>query len=229
MEEIRQQLKDFCDCLPEHYSKTLFERAVDEMIHLVSIMTCWTQDPCDTFLNSARTEYMDVEKFDPCSCAGGIAEFEPYYVPIEPDSFAVTLIERDGINVIETPIPASSTNYYDGKLLIDLRGYAVFGDCGCQREYKLKIEYFAGYELLPDCLLQLFCDLLHVIMDKNKCDCSACQACKNHEDVEIHFDDDVRPTVEKYLKALVLSGYEQQLGLISLCGRKSSDIWGVVV
>ena len=48
MDEIIEQLKEFCDCFPCDEDNKL-EKTVKEAIHLISLLTCWTQRPCETF------------------------------------------------------------------------------------------------------------------------------------------------------------------------------------
>lgn len=233
-EEIIEQLRDYCDCIPEMDDDVLAKN-VEEMIWLISNITCWSNSPCETLLNSERVEYVDVAEFDPCSC-GGITEFHPfYYSPIDPNSFEVFLIKIDGVNEESERI---SSNYYGyseskGILRIDVRPYVQIGNCGgCNPEYRLQIRYNAGYEKLPECLLQLFCDLLHTIYTKNNCDCSSCQACKlstNEGEFDFAPDDEVSPKLKNYLNILIESAYRRQLGLLSLCHRKSFNKWGFVV
>lgn len=231
MTAVVEQLNDFCDCLPD-MKEDVLERNVLEMISLISNLTCWTQQPCETFLNSERVEFIDFDQFDPCSCNGGIVEFTPYYHPFQSDTFKVTLIEQDGINETATELDASDFAYSDtfGVLRINLRDYVSNSKCGCSGASKLMITYDAGYESIPECLLQIFCDLLHVITVKNSCDCSACQACTGEDDVTIEYseDDDVSPKLSVYLNSLIESGYKKQLGLISLC-QGCNEIWGLVV
>lgn len=236
MTPIVEQLKDYCNCLPEKLTKddTLIERNISELIHLISLITCWTQEPCETFLNSARSEIIDVGNIDHCSCDGGIVEFTPYYAPFYPDTFKVYLISQSGLTTEKTEIPDTSFAYDEvfDVLRIDLSEYIENDKCTCcPPKYKLLIEYDAGYEEIPECLLQLFCDLLHVVYDKNNCDCSTCQACTGSDDVEIDYsdDDEVSPMLSVYLDTLIASAYKEQLGLISLCGRCRNTFLGLVI
>lgn len=228
-DEIIEQLKDYCDCLPD-MDDLLLEKNIIEMINLISVMTCWTQVPCETFLMSERTEMIDVKPFDPCDCDGGLFEFVPFYEPVDSMSFQVFLIETQGVNETVTELSEDSFNYSEtfGKLRIDLNGYVMSDNCCCPPDYKLLIRYYAGYELLPDCLLPLFCDLLHVLYEKNRCDCSACQVCDKGTDVIVEYDDEVSENLGKYLDRLIEWGFKRQLGLISLC-HKYNDGWCVVV
>jgi hypothetical protein len=229
MFEIIEQLQDYCDCLPET-EDGVFEKNVKELINLISILTCWTQKPCENFLNAERVETLDIEHFDPCSCENGIMEFSPFYTPFDPLSFEVFLVKQEGVNETVEPLDIADYMYSDtfGVLRINISKYIKNIKCGCPENYKLVIKYIAGYELLPDCLLQLFCDLLHIIADKNNCDCSACQACGKGDEAVIEFDSEVAKDLDFYLRKLVENGYRNQLGLISLCGRNFKS-WGSVL
>lgn len=233
-EEIIEQLKSYCDCVPEMDDDVL-ARNVEEMIWLISNITCWSNKPCETLLNSERIEYLEIEAFDPCSC-DGITVFNPYYNdPIDSKSFEVFLITVNGVKEDSERISSDYFSYSDseGILRIDPRPYMRFGSCGgCNFKQRLMIKYNAGYERLPECLLQLFCDLLHVIYSKNNCDCSSCQTCQSATNKgEISFDDgdEVSPKLGIYLNFLVEAAYKRQLGLISLCNRKIFNRWGTVI
>lgn len=236
MDTIYEQLLDSCDCLPDMEDDDIFHRNVDEMISLVSSLTCWKRGKktiCETFLNSERIEMIDIESFDKCSCDGGVVKFNPYYEPLNPETFQVEVIEVKGIEEYSSPVDPTDYNYLKTleELRIDVSNYVTSNDCGCGSEWKLRITYDAGYDLIPECLLQLFCDILHVIYAKNECECGTCQACKSDgNDIEIEYaeGDEVSPMIGTYLNNLILGAYKEQLGMISLCYRQSG-IWGVVV
>lgn len=226
---VYEQLKDFCDCLPE-MEDDVFERNVDELIHLISILTCWEQSTCETFLNSERVEYTCMGEIDPCACYGGVVSFVPYYRPFQADTFRVDLIEIRGIEETETPITDFAYIEALGELRIDLSGHVTNAECGCGPERRLRVQYDAGYSQLPDCLVQIFCDMLHVIAKKNECDCEKCQACEGGEDVTIEYaeGDTLSPILNTYFNNLLAAGFKQQLGFMSLCDF-APEIWGVVV
>lgn len=239
-QNIREQLEDYCDCIggyPEETWKQIYERDLNELIHLISLITCWEQQPCETFLNSERQEIVDLYHYKKCGCDAGIIEFKPYYRPYEADTMNVKLVELLGVEETVIEIDPSDVAYSETFKLfrINIGKYVKNGKCECRGKYKLIFEYVAGYELLPDCLLQLFCDLLHVMYDKNRCDCSACQACKgdslDNDDVVIEYvdGDEVSPNLKKYLDALIAAGYKKQLGLMSICSGKNYDVWGCVI
>ena len=91
------------------------------------------------------------------------------------------------------------------------------------------VLYDAGFEELPQCLLQLFCDLIHVIYNKNNCDCHACATCQDNSDSGFIANETMTTDelVESYLNKLVIDSYRKQLGLISLCGKSLEQIWGL--
>lgn len=244
MTRVTEQLLDFCDCIDGDFGRDrpedieALERNVEELIRLVSILTCWTQHPCETFLNSSRTEYIDVREIKRCSCEGGIVEFTPFYYPFNPSSFQVWLVKIDGVKEELIEIDEDDFSYIQSKDLVrvDLIDYVRFDKCSCPSEYKLKIVYDAGFDEIPECLLKLFCDLLHIIYMKNKCTCEACHACQaGATDTTVVFDPETNPTItpqiENYLNTTLYNAYINQLALISICGRSQLDtrIWGVIV
>lgn len=239
MDAVVQQLSDYCECIKDlNKDELVLQRNIEELIQLVSIATCWTREPCETFLNSSRTEYIDIGTVDKCKCNGGLIVFKPYYYPFNKGSFMVTLVKIDGIHEELIPIHDEDYGYIMSKdhLRVDLSNYATQDKCGCESEYRLMITYDAGFETIPDCLLKVFCDLLSIIFDKNDCSCEACQACKaGGSDVVIEFDSDevvaITPKIQSYLTNFLVESYSKQLGLISICGRdlKDTELWGFVI
>lgn len=238
-EEVIEQLLDYCECIKDlGKDPAELERNVAELIQLISIQTCWAQSPCETFLNSERTEYMEVGDICKCSCDGTVVEFLPFYYPFNPLSFKVELIRLEGIKEEVTGIAEEDFAFITslGILRIDLRDYVEGQNkCSCKVDFRLRITYDAGFELIPDCLLKLFCDLLGVIYRKNTCTCGHCAACNagNDDDVPAIYteEDTISPTIDDYLDRVILDSYRDQLALISLCGRSRKDYnWlGVVV
>lgn len=239
MDAVVQQLSDYCDCIKDlNKDGLVLQQNVEELIQLVSIATCWTREPCETFLNSSRTEVIKVGDIDKCKCNGGLVVFEPYYYPFNADSFEVTLVKIDGVREELIPIDSEDFGYIlsEEHLRIDLKSYVTQDKCSCESEFRLIITYDAGFETIPDCLLKVFCDLLHIIFDKNKCTCEACQACKaGGTDVIIEFDENevisITPKIQNYLTNFLFEAYAKQLSLISICGRdaKTTELWGFVI
>lgn len=218
-----EQLKAYCDCVDVR------EEDVEELIHLVSVMTCWAKDPCETFLKSERMEVIDLPECVEC----GAFEFIPFYAPFDAESFTFTLVKTEGIN--ETAIPISDFSYSEMRegFLVDLPlpdCRCLPCKCGCQPTYKLLVRYDAGYEGIPDCLLPLFCDMLKIIREKNNCDCSECQTCGSDEIVEVNYTEvaDMEDRLKGFYMEIMIQNYKNLLGMISLCQRQKR-VWGFVV
>lgn len=237
MDAIVEQLRENCDCFPdENVDEIQFEKLVAELIHLVSVMTCWTNSLCETFLNGEREEIFDAERVNLCTCDQGMLEFEPFYVPIYPETITAQLVIQNGVQDEVIIVSEEDIGYSEtfGHVRINYQKYLKIDNCCCPENAKLVIRYVAGYEELPECLLPLFCDMLHIVYDKNDCSCDKCQECTqkySDDEVEIYSDDDlkVEVNIEKTLNNLIRYAYTNSLGLMSLCGRKQYRIWGVVV
>jgi len=243
-EEIADQLEAYCDCLPDKLKRKDLVKLLEEMIWVISNQTCWANKPCETFLNSQREEVFETEAFAPCSCEGVFAFFPYYYFPIDPQSFEVFFVTLDGVEESVEQVKPKDYHYSEvtGQLKVDLRPF-MGGEncCHCPKDYKLLVLYHAGYERLPECLLQLFCEILQLFYHKNNCDCESCQGCKTKpsvggtsgavfEDAEaLERMQDTTARVERYLMRLIAKSYQRQLGLLSLCGRRRVYAWGEVI
>lgn len=235
---IVEQLGNECRCLKDiNRDSDLFAYVVKDMINLVSQLTCWQQNPCETFLLEEREEFFDIGDYEQCGCNAGIVEIEPFYSPIEPGSMKITLLELNGTEVREIDLPDSAFFYnvaWGNTVKINIKEYIRNGECCCPLQYKLRATYYAGYSDIPDCLLPLFCGLLHVVYDKNNCECSTCAACASTEDVvvtaEYNGGDNISKLIDNYYTNIVLVAFKKQLGLISLCrARLENQVWGVTV
>ena len=219
-----EQLTEYCDCLDVN------ERDVNELINLISIYTCWTQKPCETFLLSERREVVDLPN---CVCDCDVFEFEPFYAPFDKDSFTFTLIEQNGINEDSSLITSFTYSEADEKFRLELPlpDCRCKPRCGCESNYKLVVTYLAGYSEIPECLLPLFCEALQWIAEKNKCDCDDCDACnpndRNSEGVIDYTT--LTGRLQDHFLSVFTRQYFSQLGLISLCQRYKGELWGVVV
>lgn len=222
---VYEQLGKYCDCLEK-----VSDDDIDELINLVSMATCWCLKPCETFLSSDRTEIIPLPNcLDDC----GIFTFEPYFVPFVPESFSFTLVEVVGID--ETLIPITTFSYSETKeifrLDLPLENCKCKPNCGCEPEYYLKVDYVAGFEEIPDCLLPAFCEAIQYIIERRECDCDECQECKNYdEQTEVLIDNAAQITnqLKVFFVNLLSEQYKRQLALISLCDQRYS-IWGTVV
>lgn len=224
---IYEQLNEYCDCLKDEFSN----RDVDELINLISSYTCWAQNPCDTFLQSERRQ---VEELPNCTKDCDVYEFTPFFAPFDKDSFTFTLIEQNGIQETATPITDYVYSEVDGnfRLELPLPACNCKPNCGCESKFKLLVTYIAGYELIPECLLPLFCEALQWIAEKNKCDCECekCEPCDQtyREQRQIDYTRLTGRLHEHFLTVLTAQ-YFRQLALISLCQKYKGQLWGVVV
>lgn len=221
---IYEQLTDYCNCLAD-----IKDSDVDELIHLISSYTGWAQHTCETFLVEERKEVIDVPD---CICNCDVFEFEPFYAPFDPTSFVFTLVEQNGIQETTTEITDYIYSTVDEKFRLEL----PLPDCkcnapvcGCKSKFKLFVTYNAGYELIPDCLLPLFCEALQWIMEKNRCDCTECPPCDTNyqEEGRINYATLTGRLQEHFFTVLTVQ-YFRQLSLISLA-RRRGYLWSVVV
>lgn len=221
---IFKQLSDYCDCLD------VKESDVNELINMISVKTCWASkdDVCGTFLTGERKEVVELPN---CVCDCDVFTFEPRFTPFEPDSFTFTVIEQEGITETATEITDFAYSVVDEvfRMELPLPQCGCKADCGCEKTYKLLVTYIAGYDLIPECLLPVFCEALQWIKDKNTCDCSECEPCNsdNTEVGEIDYSTLTGRLQDYFLDTLAVQ-YEKQLAFISVCKWKE-DLWAVVV
>ena len=208
-----EQLLQFCTCVEE-----ATDRDVTDMINVVSLATGWALNPCETFELGERREVIDLP-----SCMDCPYEFSPYYAPFDADSFTFTLIKRKGLDEERTSL--TDFRYigfdgrdmkYEGSFLVDTGlpkcNCTCGDDCGCPTEYKLLVEYDAGYDTLPECLLPAFCDLLTVTT----------------QEIKYPSGDLVSVFLETDFAKMLVEQYKNQLGMMSLL-KYHHDVWGFVV
>lgn len=222
---IYEQLSEKCNCI-----RDFKETDVDELINLVSVYTCWTQSPCETFLSNDRREVVDLpDCMDECE----VFTFEPFYYPFNPKSFSFTLITQTGIEEQTTQITDFAYSEIDGnfKMVLPIPSCKCCRpQCGCPTTYKLLVTYVAGYEQLPDCLIPIFCEALQYIKEKNNCDCDKCLTCENkYEDdktaILVYDAATLTDQLKNYFIRVLTEQYKRQLSLISLC-RRPNELWG---
>lgn len=221
---IYDQLSEYCGCVDVQ------ESDVDEMIHLISMATGWGSTPCDTFLVGNRKEVLDLE-----DCIDCPIEFKPYYHPYDPESFSFKRVEIDGLEETTTDLDFGYIES-EGLFRIDtgLSDCACRTTCGCTPKYKLLVEYTAGYELIPDCLLPVFCNLIEVIHAKKSCDCEDCGCETNYGEadqqpvIKYKNGDVVTVFLENDLGKMLVEQYKMQIGMLSLF-TPPPRMWGVFV
>lgn len=214
---IYEQLKDYCDC------EKVEEKDVDELIGLISMATCWREEPCDTFLNEERQEVIDLpDCMDDCD----VFEFAPHYHPFDKDTFSFTLVETKGMDEKSYPITDFVYSEIDEvfRMQFDQIPNCECGcdPCGCETKYRLVVTYMAGYSEIPDCLLPIFCEALHWVEEKNNCDCEDCQPCKERDYLQAQERDlaygvSLTDRLADFFLKFLTHQYIRELSLISLC------------
>lgn len=225
---VKEQLAEYCNCIDVE------DKDVDELIHLISVYTCWTGKVCDTFLSAERREVVDLPD---CVCDCDVFTFEPFYEPFDPESFTFTLITQDGTDETATVLEDFGYSVADENFRIRLPlqncKCGCNYECGCPPKYKLLVTYIAGYEEIPDCLLPIFCEALQWIKFKNTCDCSECQPCQDDSTERKYYEFDyttLTGTLQEYFLRVLTMQYRNMLSLISLCDHKDKQkFWAVVV
>lgn len=216
---IYDQLKDYCDCTE------VKEADVDELVSLISMATGWQTNPCDSFLSGERREVIDLP-----SCSDCPITFEPYYHPFVPESFRFYLAKTEGVSETVTEITDFSL-HADGKFYVDTGLPSCScgcSTCGCEPEYKMIVEYIAGYEDLPECLLPVFCAVLELIKEKNKCGCPGDCPCEGEEEINNVAGDVLTANLFTDITELLVDQYKRQIATLSLY-RSTNAIWGCVV
>lgn len=219
---VLEQITEYCDCT------SFTSKDVDELIIMISSYTCWAQNPCETFLQSERKEVIDLPN---CADKCDIFTFEPFYAPFDATTFTFTLVEQNGLDEIVTEITDYVYSVVDGsfRIKLPLPDCTCTPKCGCESKFKLLVTYVAGYELIPDCLLPIFCEALQYIAEKNKCDCQECDVCDDARTSETYIDETtLTGHLQVYFLQVLAAQYKRQLSLISLC-QKRNVLWGVVV
>lgn len=219
---IYDQLKDFCPCVED-----ITEDDVAEMVNVISMATGWLREPCETFLKGKRREVIDLP-----SCADCPVTFTPYYHPYDPESFKFYLVKIEGVEEEVTEITSFRYSNVDSLFRVDTglpSCRCACGPCGCPPEYRMVVEYVAGYDEIPDCLLPVFCDVLEVIKAKNKCECCADCGCDTESnEPEYPAGDVVSAALEIDIGKLLVEQYKNQLGMLSLI-KLPVPLWGVVI
>lgn len=243
-DEIIEQLRDYCECIGDLDTDNIakrqqVERNLTELIRLVSILTCWAsgkiqkfsggcccENYCDSFLMQPREEVFEPEIVRSCTCGNGIVKVSPYYRMIRPETITVSIHYRNGIELEEVPVGEYSFDPYEETLWIDLSEYLT-DSCDCREIVRVVVNYEAGFERLPECLLPVFCEMLQYMNDMNRCNCESCSSCEMREDSE-EPDEKNQKDVWFWVRKNLYEAWSRQLEMISLCQARSR-LWGAVI
>lgn len=219
---IVDQLKAYCECVED-----ITDEDVAELVNVISLATGWQRENCETLLSGARREVQDLP-----SCADCPVTFEPYYHPFDIASFKFYLVKLRGIEEDVTEITDFRYISSEGNFRVDTGLPSCkcgCAPCGCPTEYKLLVEYEAGYDELPDCILPVFCNILEVIKAKRNCDCANDCGCENGEQKVTYASGDVvSVALETDIGNLLTQLYRDQLGMLVLT-EGEPKYWGYVV
>lgn len=218
---VHEQILGYCTC-----AKEATVEDVTELINMVSMATGWMRKPCETFLKDDRREVIDLPDCLDCPLV-----FDPYYHPFDVDSFTFTLVTIKGTEETLTPITDFAYHESDEKFHVNVglpKCGCVSCSCGCPPSYKMIVEYSAGYEVIPECLLDVFCNVLEVIHSKNDCCCEKDCGCSDGEqDIKYATGDVVTVQLDTDIGKMLVSLYMTQLAMLSLS--RPEPFWGVIV
>lgn len=221
---LHEKLKGICNCVDDITSDD-----VAELVNIISLATCWQRVPCETFLKGARREVIDLP-----SCADCPIVFEPYYRPFDETTFKFHLVKSEGLDETITEITSFKYSEVGHVFKVDPGlpscRCRTCDPCGCPAEYKLVVEYEAGFDenSFPDCVLPVLCHVLEIIKARRECECCNDCGCETEEKVKYPVGDVVSVQLEAEIGQILVQNYKNQIGLLSLCrGRKY--LWGVVV
>lgn len=247
-QSIVDKVKEDCKCVLSTDSDDAINRLIAKALRAISVLTCWGDGECSTLLKGDRREEIDID-LDYCDCFGSVYKSAPFYNK----NVTVTSVKLIRITdtIAETTLSiVDSYNETLGVFFINLNQQFTFSDgstenpaiqCGCcKAEYKLIIEYEAGYDDIPDCIMDILCRIIGFIkLSASGCE-TAQDACYIEDKVAfgtyVIEKSNALETIkfsapdDKILKATVqMMQYYQVLELkaISIC--KKSSIWGSVV
>lgn len=232
-QEIYDQIAGYCNCMSE-IDPCNVEKYLAQLVDYVSMMTCWKRKSCETFLSSEREEVFAPNYINDCGCDQGLTIIPLYYTHIFEPTIQVTIQLRDGVNFCEVLVDPEDYSFdtYDNELYINLSKYLGLagGQCDCTKFKQIIVRYIAGYDRIPDCILPIFCDLMSYIIELNACGCTQCTDCESGSmrDEEDFPKDENEQLIYTWIQQAVTTVYINQLGLMSLCGKKH-DFLGVVV
>ena len=178
--DLISKLKDYCKCIPAGTTdETIWKGGLFQIMILFSNFLRWNDGKCNDMLSRTR-RYKKETTFD--CCMNGIEL--PHNEITEITSFnifKVTECEEIQYKVL-TPIFSCLTDKVrlckDTELLSECLECTKFGDvwncckcrCRCEPKWYVDIEYLAGYEEIPECLIPLICELYSYIqLMNNKC------------------------------------------------------------
>lgn len=177
---IVAQIKDNCPCFCDKKDEEV-KGMIDVLISLLSVTLCWNDTLCGSFLYGLREECFDYfPNCMTCVPCNGISKFPLFYHADQSELKVVdvTMHVYTGINETSYTLTEDQYTVRNGVLVVDTTSIPKnCCTCNCD-EYELVVQYEAGYNVLPDCILPLFCDLL-VSMSLSLTGCGSINDCCN--------------------------------------------------
>lgn len=182
MQVILDQVRNYCDCVDDVSDEELLQY-ITRLIAYLSVATCWKSDTCETFLKSMRRETFKIDKVVWNCCEQGIYKTNLHYPMVDFSNAVLTLVHRNGIKDEEIILSATEFFYseYLNELRVDLKPYLPNPKCvPCPVDYHLVVEYEAGYDEIPECIMFDFCHILNILLNSDA-GCSDCEDCDDYE------------------------------------------------
>lgn len=175
---IVNQIKDACPCFCDKKDEEV-KALIENLISLLSVSLCWNDTLCGSFLYGLREERFDyMPDCMTCVPCARYKKFPLFYHAdgSELDIVSVTMHVYNGLEDTTYTLTEAEYTVRRGVLIIDNSNIPQnCCTCNCD-EFELIVEYNAGYKMLPDCLLPLFCDLL-VSMSLSLTGCGSINEC----------------------------------------------------
>lgn len=238
--DVVEQLKDHCLCLADQEEKDVTAVA-NEMINLISLSSCWTQESCETLLKSMRTENIHIDCIDSACGNDAYFRFRPFYqFGIENDTISIVVARQNGLSTTYEELEPEEyalthvKGYYE--IIIDLKRFARRCHCTCDNEeLYLEISYEAGYDQLPDCLFPEVCEIITIIT-ASKLGCGSLEECCAMKEPDVTYKLKSKKvgelswswgqdtnSIEYLYQQLVNANKFKALSMISLCGSSELD------
>lgn len=182
-DELDKLREEYKNALAEyHEERAAYWGKLWQIIRFISMVTCWTEGPLDTFFTQVRKQVFEAKQV--WACRPNCCECDPDqiiipldYNPLDPqqpfiDAWITVMI--NGQPVKEKISWQYLSDHYDwstGKLYImrddfpDTLMYRGGLCCMCRRKLTITILYNAGYREIPAGLLPLICPLMAKLED----------------------------------------------------------------
>lgn len=241
---IASQLKEHCSCFSESTLDELTD-VTTELVHLLSLSTCWQQQTCGSLLLEERVERERYICSSSQRCCKQIHRFRPYF-QANIQEVTISLFIEDGLKtrVVELSEAEFATTNARGyaEILVDLQHHNLCCRNACQSFY-IEYKYLAGYEELPECLFPEVCDVVKTLT-ATRLGCGGLDDCceldqsevgyvlKSHKKGELSWTWTKDTESLEYLYSqLIVTNRFKSLSMISLCGthslEHSNELWAI--